>query len=145
MAYFPGATGIAAPGIVSCMRTPESPSPTGHRLRRGVRPKHKSESAMPDLTSAQRKYLRRLAHHIEPLVLIGKQGVTDNVIRSVADNIRVHELIKVKFNDFKDKKDELTEEIVRRTGAEIVGRVGHVLILYRENPEEDERRIELPV
>ena len=98
---------------------------------------------MPELSSSQRKQLRTMAHHLEPAVLIGKQGITDMLMRAIAESLEAHELIKVRFNDFKTSKDALSEEIVRRTGAERVGMVGHVLILDRRHPEPEKRRIEL--
>jgi RNA-binding protein len=99
---------------------------------------------MPSLSSQHRKYLRAQAHHLDPLVLIGKQGVTDTVIRAVAEVLDAHEILKIRFNEFKDQKDELLGEITRRTGAELVGTIGHVAILYRQHPEEEKRKIVLP-
>lgn len=99
---------------------------------------------MDTLTSSQRRYLRALAHHLDPVVLVGKQGLTDMLVRAAAEALDVHELIKVRFNDFKEEKRDLTEEIARRTGAQIVGAIGHVFILYRRQPEEEKRKIDLP-
>ena len=100
-------------------------------------------SEMQPLTSAQRNKLRAQAHHLKPLVFIGKQGLTDTVIKSVEDNLAAHELIKVKFNDCKDEREEITAEIARRTESEIAGIIGNIAILYREHPEPEKRRIDL--
>lgn len=97
-----------------------------------------------ELTGSQRKYLRAAAHHLNPLVMVGKLGLTDALVRAAAEALDAHELIKVRFLDFKDRKRALTEEIARRTGAHIVGSVGHVFILYRQNPEEEKRVVTLP-
>lgn len=99
---------------------------------------------MPPLTSNQRKFLRGLAHHLEPLVLVGKKGITDSFIRSVAEALDDHELIKLKFNERKDEKKELMAEIIRRTGAESVGLVGHVATIYKWQSDDQKRKIELP-
>ncbi len=99
---------------------------------------------MQPLTSAQRKFLRAQAHHLEPLVLIGKQGVTDMVVRTVSDALEARELIKVKFNEFKDGKGPLIDEIEQRTGSQVAGVVGHVAIFYRWQPDDEKRKIELP-
>ena len=96
------------------------------------------------LTSIQRKYLRSLAHHLDPLVLVGKQGVTDTLIAAADDALLAHELIKVRFNDHKDEKKALVQKIAEGTGAQVAGIVGHVATLYRPHPEEDKRRIVLP-
>lgn len=99
---------------------------------------------MGPLTSAQRKYLRSQAHHLDTAVIVDKQGVTDTLIRAVSDALEAHELIKVRFNESKDQKQELAEEIARRTESNIAGIIGHVAILYRQNPDEERRRLELP-
>ncbi len=99
---------------------------------------------MEPLTSAQRKYLRGLANRLDALVIVGKQGVTDNLIQAVDDALTAHELIKVRFNEFKDEKDALSETIAGATSSHIAGRIGHVLILYREQPDPEKRAIRLP-
>lgn len=99
---------------------------------------------MPAITSSQRKFLRGLAHHLEPLVLVGKKGITDSFVRSVAEALDDHELIKLKFNEFKDDKKEFLAEILRRTGAESVSLVGHVATIYRWQADDQKRKIELP-
>ena len=98
---------------------------------------------MDPLHSGQRKYLRGLAHHLDPVVLIGKQGVTDTVIQSIEEALTAHELIKVRFNDHKDEKKALCAAIAERTASEVAGIIGHVAILYRPHPEVEKRRITL--
>lgn len=98
---------------------------------------------MNSLSSAQRKKLRALAHHLKPVVYIGKQGLTDGLLSAVDDALLAHELIKIKFNDFKGEKKAMSERIAADAHAEIAGIVGNVLILYREHPEEDKRAIKL--
>lgn len=99
---------------------------------------------MKDLKGSDRKYLRGLAHALDPLVYVGKQGVTDALIGAVNEALDSHELIKVKFNDHKDEKKELSAEIEQRTESNVVGLIGNVAILYREQPDEEKRRIRLP-
>jgi len=96
------------------------------------------------LSSGQRKYLRSLAHHLDPIVLVGKQGVTDHLVTSVDQALAAHELIKVRFNEHKSEKRALTDQIAERTGAGVAGILGHVAILYRPHAEEEKRRIKLP-
>ena len=98
---------------------------------------------MNSLSSAQRKKLRALAHHLKPVVYVGKQGLTDGLMTAVEDALLSHELIKVKFNDFKGEKKAIGERIAADAHAEIAGVVGNVLILYREHPEEEKRKITL--
>jgi RNA-binding protein len=99
----------------------------------------------PRLTGAERKYLRGLAHHLNPLVQIGKAGLTPTVGATIDQALAHHELIKVRFLDFKDHKRELAQTIAQESQSEIVGSVGHVFIFYRQHPEPDKRQIQLPI
>ncbi len=99
---------------------------------------------MTELTSGQRKYLRGLAHHLDPVVIVGKQGLTDAVTQATTEALDAHELIKIRFNEFKKEKKELTAHLAGETGSAVAGIIGHVAILYRPHPEEDKRRITLP-
>ena len=98
---------------------------------------------MDDLTGADRKRLKSLAHHLKPIVQTGKQGITDTVVQAVDEALEAHELIKVKFGDLKDKKKELAAELEARTGAHVVGMIGNILTLYRQHRDETKRIIEL--
>ena len=93
------------------------------------------------MKGSTRKYLRSMAHHLDPVVIIGKRGLTDSVIQKIDDALLSHELIKIKFLEFQDQKKILSDEIVQRTQSEIVGRIGHVIMLYKQHPEEDKRKI----
>lgn len=99
---------------------------------------------MQPLSASQRTFLRKKAHHLDPIVLIGKQGINDTVISAIDENLVAHELIKIRFNDHKDEKKELTAEVASRTECEIAGIVGHVAILFREHEEPEKRKIRLP-
>lgn len=66
---------------------------------------------MIELNSKQRKFLESEAHFLNPVVIVGSQGLSDGVVKKIADSLEVHELIKVKFNEFKDEKRSLTEKI----------------------------------
>lgn len=96
---------------------------------------------MSTLTSAQRKFLRAQAHALEPVVIVGKQGLTDALVRAAAEALETHELIKIRFNDHKDAKRDIAGQIAFRTGAEVVGAVGHVAILFRPCTDPEKRRI----
>ena len=98
---------------------------------------------MNKLTSANRKYLRSLAHHIDPAVLIGKNGINNGVINSIEIALNSKELIKIKFRDFKDQKKNLSEDIERLTNSNIVGIIGNILILYRQSHYPDNIKIRI--
>lgn len=99
---------------------------------------------MTALSSRQRKTLRGLAHALEPVVHVGKGGITDALVAQVERALGDHELIKVRFVDGKSEKAELVAELVERTGAASAGTVGHVAMLYRAHEDPEKRRIELP-
>ncbi|MBN2417840.1 MAG: ribosome assembly RNA-binding protein YhbY [Deltaproteobacteria bacterium] len=101
---------------------------------------------MSRLKGFQKKYLRGLAHNLNPVILIGQKGLTDELVKSSDQALERHELIKVKFNEFKEKdqKAEITEELCKRTNAELAGTIGHIAILYREQTDPDKKNIVLP-
>ena len=92
------------------------------------------ESPAAGLKGHQRKWLRGRAHGLEPVVHVGRQGVTDQVLAAVHAELLSHELIKVKLHAPDDKR-AMAEEIARRCGAELAGLVGHVAIVYKAHPE----------
>ena len=99
---------------------------------------------MRKLTNAQRQHLRRLAHELRPLVQIGKQGLTDGVRTNLDQALATHELVKVKFLDFQDQKEELTDELVHTTQSVLIGLIGNIATLYRQQPDPDKWKIRLP-
>ena len=99
---------------------------------------------MKSLTGAQRKYLRGRAHGLNPVVQVGKQGITPELIKAVNEALDSHELIKVKFVEFKEERRELSSEIAAGTQSELAGLIGNVAIFYRPHPREDKRKITLP-
>jgi RNA-binding protein len=99
---------------------------------------------MGEITSADRKFLRQLAHPLKPVVQVGAAGASDGLIAAVEEALQDHELIKVRFVEHKGARKELTREIAERSGSAIAGIIGHVAILYREAREEENRDIVLP-
>jgi RNA-binding protein len=101
---------------------------------------------MKKLEGFQRKYLRGLAHGLKPVVFIGRKGLTPEVLLFAEKALERHELIKMKFNDFKEKADktEISERIEKETGAENVGMIGHTVIFYRQQEDPEKRKISLP-
>lgn len=88
------------------------------------------------MDSAERKNLRRIAHHLNPVVIIGDGGVSAAVIAETNRALDDHELIKVKVNAM-DRADrsEMMDALGEACAAESVQRIGKVVVLYRRNPE----------
>lgn len=99
---------------------------------------------MPALNNTQRDYLRRMAHDLKPIVQIGKLGLTSQVYTSIEQTLSTHELIKIKFQDFRDEKRELAEEISSSTGSTLISIIGNIAIIYREQRDPEKRKIILP-
>lgn len=94
-----------------------------------------------ELTPKDRKFLRGLAHKLDPIVRIGHEGITEAQLKALDTALATHELIKVKFLEFKDEKAALCQTIEERTRCACVGMVGHVATFYRQNPDPEKRRI----
>ena len=88
-----------------------------------------------ELNSKQRKYLEKLAHDLNPVVIVGGAGITDGVEQMVENSLTSHELIKIKFNEYKDEKQDLSEALCEKLGAVLVRIIGNVAIVYRERDE----------
>ncbi|MDD4780155.1 MAG: ribosome assembly RNA-binding protein YhbY [Tissierellia bacterium] len=88
------------------------------------------------LTGKQRSYLKSLANSVEDLMQIGKDGVTDNVLKQIDDALEARELIKIKIlnNSLLEAKDS-ANEIARILKAEYVQSIGNKIVLYRQSKE----------
>ena len=96
-----------------------------------------------ELTSKQRKILEKAAHDLQPVVIVGGAGVTKGVISMVANSLKAHELLKIKFNEYKDEKVELTQDICSQCNATLVRIIGNVAILYKEAEKKEDRKYSL--
>jgi RNA-binding protein len=96
-----------------------------------------------ELTSTQRKELRSAAHHLEPVVQIGKHLITDRLLQQIDESLLAHELIKVKFLEGKDEKRKLSSEIADKTTSTLVGLIGNIAIYFRQHPEENKRKYKI--
>jgi len=95
------------------------------------------------LTSKQRQYLRGLAHPLEPVVRVGRAGVSSSVIEETKRSLKAHELIKVRIeNDDSSERKSIASELATACDAELAGTIGKLAILYRARDEDPE--IELP-
>ncbi len=95
------------------------------------------------ITSKQRSYLKSLAHNIDPVVYIGKAGITDNVINEMDKCLEARELVKVKLQEGCDLAPKDTaNEMAEILGAEFVQAIGRKFTLYRESKEN--KQIVLP-
>ncbi len=75
----------------------------------------------------------REAHHVRPTVMIGKEGLTPSVVETARQSLSHHELVKVKWVNFRSSRHEMLSELAEQTGSEKVASIGYVGILYRRN------------
>jgi RNA-binding protein len=94
---------------------------------------------MIDLNSKRRKLLEKAAHPLSPLVIVGQEGVTDGVSAMLSSQLDKHELVKLKFNEYKEEKRELAAGLAQATDSTLVRILGNVAVFYRESPEQDRR------
>ena len=88
------------------------------------------------LTEKQKKHLRRLAHPMSPIVMLGNAGLTDAVLGELERALHDHELVKVSARvGERTKRDTALDEMATRTGSEIVQRIGHVGVFYRRRKD----------
>ena len=90
---------------------------------------------MVPLTNAQIRDLKAQAQRLKAILKIGKDGISPQFLAALDDALKHHELVKVKFDDFKDQKKELSPRLAEKSGSHLVTRVGNVAVLYRPRPQ----------
>ena len=94
---------------------------------------------MIQLSSKERAFLRKLAHNLEPIVRIGKDGIDENVLKSIAEVVKKRELIKVKIlqNSSVEIDREMADEVARDTKSVFVDKIGNILIFFKPKTTKD--------
>jgi RNA-binding protein len=84
------------------------------------------------LSEKQKKYLRRLAHPMSPIVMLGNAGLTEGVVKELERALTDHELVKVAARvGERSQRDAALDDLAQRTQAELVQRIGNVGVFYR--------------
>jgi RNA-binding protein len=90
------------------------------------------------LTPAQRKDHRALAHHLDPVVMIGGDGLTANVKKEIDAALNAHGLIKVRvFSDDRTARDTMFQTLADELNAAPIQHIGKLLVLWRPQPEKE--------
>ena len=99
----------------------------------------------PALSGAQKRTLRAHGHHLNPVIQIGKEGISESLVNSTAAALKSHELVKVKIGQNAPvERDEVPLELARMTASALVQQIGKVFLLYRPNADlPKEKRIAL--
>lgn len=94
------------------------------------------------LSNKQKKHLKRLAHGLKPVVLLGQNGLTQGVLSEIEIALEHHELTKVKIaTDDSEMAQQIIDTIIRETKAITVNKIGHMLVLFRQT---EQNKIDLP-
>ncbi len=90
---------------------------------------------MTTITKKQILALKKQAHSLKPVVMMGQQGLTSNVIAEIDRSLEIHELIKIKTTGSnKEERHAIANDICKQTNATLVTVIGNVAVIYRENP-----------
>jgi len=89
---------------------------------------------MQTLTNGEIRKLKARAQHLEPMFKVGKAGLSEGFVKSVDEGLAHHDLVKIKFIEFKDEKKTLAPALAEKTSSQLIMRVGNVAVLYRRLP-----------
>lgn len=88
------------------------------------------------LTEKQKRHLRRLAHPMSPVVMLGNAGLTPGVVKELERALADHELVKVSARvGERSARDAALDDLAKQTASEIVQRIGNVGVFYRHRAE----------
>lgn len=89
---------------------------------------------MDTLTNAQVRSFKATAQRLKATLEIGKEGISPKFLAALDQELKRHELVKVKFGQFKDEKKNLTPVLAEKSASHLITRVGNVVVLYRPKP-----------
>ena len=101
-------------------------------------------SGKKELSGVQRSFLLKKAHDLNPVVMIGKNGLTDPVFSAIEKGLEDHELIKLKFIGFKVDRRELSLSITEKTNSILIKIIGNIAYFYKQSMDENKRCFHLP-
>lgn len=93
------------------------------------------------LTNSTISKLKGLAQRLDPVLALGKAGVTEGFVKSLDEALGQHELVKIKFAAFKDERKTLAPQLAEKTGSRLIWIVGHVAVFYRQQPDPAKRKV----
>ena len=84
-----------------------------------------------DLPNRELRALKARAQLLKPMLKVGKDGLSPAFLKAVDETLAHHDLVKVKFDEFKEQKKQLGPKLAEGVGANLVMQVGHVVVLFR--------------
>ena len=86
------------------------------------------------LSNRELRELKARAQRIKPMLKVGKDGLSPQFLKAVDETLSHHDLVKVKFGEFREQKKELGPKLAESVSAHLVMAVGHVVVLFRRKP-----------
>lgn len=97
------------------------------------------------ITTKQRAYLRSIAAQLDPIMQVGKNGITENLVKTLSDSLEAHELIKLTvLETCPTTPRETSDALCEALNCEAVQTIGRKISLYRQASEKEKRKIVLP-
>jgi RNA-binding protein len=87
------------------------------------------------LTNAQIRDLKARAQRLKATLKVGKEGLSPAFVAALDQALAHNELLKVKFDDFKEEKKTLASELAEKSRSHLITRVGNVVVLFRPKPK----------
>ena len=87
------------------------------------------------MNSARKKQLKAQAHSLKPVIIVGQSGLTESVLKEIEITLDTHELIKIKIRADKEERNQIRDQIIADTQAELIQSIGQVVVIYRRKPE----------
>lgn len=92
------------------------------------------------INQQQKKHFKAIGHHLKPVVIIAKNGLSDGVISELERALNDHELIKIKLEvATPEDRKQLTQEITQTVSCEIVQNIGKTVLIYRKAAKPDRK------
>jgi RNA-binding protein len=96
----------------------------------------KKKNPPAPLPGKHQRFLRSLGHHLTQSVIVGREGISDNLVQSCNEGLGAHELIKVRLGqNCPVEKKEAAQELAAKTGSHLVQLIGKTVLLYKPNPD----------
>lgn len=94
---------------------------------------------MPALSIQERKRLRRIGHALNPVVMLGNDGLSEGVLEEARRALNDHELIKAKIlGEDRDARQQLIDALAEQTGAQIVQKIGKIVLLFKKADKQNQ-------
>ena len=86
------------------------------------------------MNSEKKKQLKTQAHLLKPVIMVGQAGLTESVLKEIEITLDTHELIKIKIRAEKEDRNQICNQIIAESKAELIQSIGQIIVIYRKKP-----------